>query len=159
MICVCFLPRQLCNNERKNKPKAVDTNRAEDSCWKLERSRRFEANTIRKQAKKKKKNEIKNVRDWKSFGKDFFLRFVPHIVCIAFHSSSAYDEICVFVFIHFSRDLTFYYVCALKLEGEKKSFSFSFFTRYEFYFFASSFSTVHFHPREPMLAWFVYKLC
>lgn len=28
----------------------------------------------------------------------------------------------MFVFIHFSRDLTFYYVCALKLEGEKKFF-------------------------------------
>jgi hypothetical protein len=44
---------------------------------------------------------------------------------LPFHSffslvlASAYDEICEFVFIHFSRDLTFYYVCALRLEGEK----------------------------------------
>lgn len=60
----------------------------------------------------------------KSFGKDFFLRFTLCIVCLIphlfFHFISAYDEICVFVFIHFSRDLTFYYVCALRLEGEEK---------------------------------------
>lgn len=60
---------------------------------------------------------------WKSFDKDFF-RSVPYIVCFIpniFYSSFSqliWWDMCV-RFIHFSRDLTFYYVCALKLEGEK----------------------------------------
>lgn len=112
-----------------------------------------EVEDLRRTPSKAGKNKIKNVRDWKSFGKDFFSRFVPRIVCIAFHSFPAYDEICVFVFIHFSRDLTFYYVCALKLEGEKKFFLLRSSLVTSFISSSSSCSPIFFPTHENIFCW------
>lgn len=92
---------------------------------------------------------MKNIKRLKIFRQRFpftlcALHCLSHSASLSLLHSSAYDELCVFVFIHFSRDLTFYYVCALKLEGEKNFFSLP----------PSPFCRV-----LPLLAWFVCELC
>lgn len=70
---------------------------------------------------RREKNKMKNIKDWKSFGKDFFLRFALSIVCIIFSLHGLRWDMCVRFYSLFTRFNFLLCLCAETWRWRKPS--------------------------------------